>query len=188
MENCRCSCKHVTMRANGVLNSKDKKMFNNGVTGVHHKTRQEGPRLSFTKKNGDGGIGEERELGQLSINDKQVWGRMLDDKEDENKLLENKMVGDKVVADKMVDKMVGPSLDMDSDTTSCSEEESLIGSEMDSKGFFLSFLKYIVAFFANIQCQKMCSSNPAPQSLFLRHPSSLCCTLLTIPLSPRPPH
>ena len=134
------------MRANGVLNSKDKKMFNNGVTGVHHKTRQEGPRLSFTKKNGGGGIGEERELGQLSINDKKVWGRMLDDKEDENKLLENKMVGNKVVVDKMVDKMVGPSLDMDSDTTSCSEEESLIGSEMDSKGF-LSFLKYIVAFF-----------------------------------------
>ena len=143
MENCRCSCKHVTMRANGVLNSQDKKMFNNGVTGVHHKTRQEGPRLSFTKRNGDGGIGEERELGQLSINDKKVWGRMLDDKEDENKLLENKMVGNKVVVDKMVgkmvDKMVGPSLDMDSDTTSCSEEESLIGSEMDSKGFFYHF-------------------------------------------------
>ena len=53
------------MRANGVLNSQDKKMFNNGVTGVHHKTRQEGPRLSFLKKNGGGGIGEERELGQL---------------------------------------------------------------------------------------------------------------------------
>ena len=149
------------MRANGVLNSQDKKMFHNGVTGVHHKARQEGPRLSFLKKNGGGGIGEERELGQLSINDKKVWGRMLDDKEDENKLLENKMVGNKVVVDKMVedkmvvdkmvvdkmvenkmvenkmmvDKMVGPSMDMDSDTISCSEEESLIGSEMDSKGF-----------------------------------------------------
>ena len=133
------------MRANGVLNSQDKKMFHNGVTGVHHKARQEGPRLSFLKKNGAGGIGEERELGQLSINDKKVWGRMLDDKEDENKLLENKMVGNKVVVDKMVedkmvvDKMVGPSLDMDSDTTSCSEEESLIGSEMDSKGFFYNW-------------------------------------------------
>ena len=161
MENCRCSCKHVTMRANGVLNSQDKKMFNNGVTGVHHKTRQEGPRLSFTKKNGGGGIGEERELGQLSINDKKVWGRMLDDKEDENKLLENKMVGNKVVVDKMVDKMVGPSLDMDSDTTSCSEEESLIGSEMDSKGFFLSFLKYIVAFFCKYSMPKNVLQQPS---------------------------
>ena len=64
--------------------------------------RQKAPLLSFTKKNG-GGMGEERELGSVSKEDKRV----------------------------------GDSLDLSSsDSSSYSEEESLIGSEIAGKGYF----------------------------------------------------
>ena len=48
-------------------------------------------------------MGEERELGRVSMKE---------------------------------DKRVGDSLDLSSDTSSYSEEESLIGSEIEGKGFF----------------------------------------------------
>ena len=107
MENCRCNCKILKSQENGVSAFREKKLnLSNGNLAVQNKdfinSRQRAPLLNFIKKNG-GRMGEERELGRVSMKE---------------------------------DKRVGDSLDLSSDTSSYSEEESLIGSEIEGKGFF----------------------------------------------------
>ena len=111
MENCKCNCKILKSQENGVSAFREKTLrLSNGNLAVQNKdfinSRQRAPLLNFIKKNG-GQMGEERELMRVRMKE-----------------------------DKMVDKRVGDSLDLSSDTSSYSEEESLIGSEMEGQGFF----------------------------------------------------
>ena len=107
MENCRCNCKILKSQANGVSAFHEKTLrLSNGNLGVQHQ----------------GFINPRQKAPLLSFTKKNGGGRG-----------EERELG-RVVSKE--DKRVGDSLDLSSDTTSFSEEESLIGSEIEGKGCF----------------------------------------------------
>lgn len=107
METCRCNCKILKSQANG-------------VSTFHEKTL----RLS----NGNSGVVQHQDF----INPRQKAPLLSFTKKNGGGRGEERELG-RVVSKE--DKRVGDSLDLSSDTTSYSEEESLIGSEIEGKGY-----------------------------------------------------
>ena len=108
METCRCNCKILKSQANG-------------VSTFHEKTLRLSNENSSVVQNQDF-INPRQKAPLLSFTKKNGGGRG-----------EERELG-RVVSKE--DKRVGDSLDLSSDTTSYSEEESLIGSEIEGKGCF----------------------------------------------------